>query len=170
MGCWYTAVMAKAAESSHAPRVLNRKARHEYHIIETLEVGIVLRGTEVKAIRQGQCSIAEAFAQVEPKTNELWLHQMDIGAYSHAPADRQHAPKERRKLLAKRRQIERLYGLTSAKGTTLVPLSLYFNERGIVKVELAVAEGKRKGDKRETLKRKESDRAVRQAMTRRRIR
>ena len=162
--------MAKSPDASRAPRILNRKARHEYHIVETLEVGIVLRGTEVKAIRQGQCSIAEAYAMVDPRTNELWLHQMDIGPYSHASADRQHAPKERRKVLARRNQIERLYGLTTSKGTTLIPLSLYFSDRGIVKVELGVAEGKRKGDKRETIKRKESDRALRQAMTRRKLR
>jgi len=165
--------MAKGSESSlaaRAPRIVNRKARHDYHILESLEVGIVLRGTEVKAIRQGQCSIAEAYAMVEPRTNELWLHQMDIGPYSHAPADRQHAPKERRKLLARRQQIERLYGLTTSKGTTLIPLTLYFSERGIVKVELGVAQGKRKGDKRESIKRKESDRDARQAMTRKKLR
>jgi SsrA-binding protein len=164
------AAMGKGPDTSHAPRILNRKARHEYHIVETLEVGIVLRGTEVKSIRQGQCSIAEAFAAVDPKTNELWIHQMDIGPYSHAPADRQHAPKDKRKLLAKRRQIERLYGLTTSKGTTLIPLSLYFNERGIVKVELAVCEGKRKGDKREKLRDKESRKTIQKAMARKTLR
>jgi SsrA-binding protein len=144
-------------------------ARDDYHIIETLEVGIMLRGTEVKSIRQGQCSLAEAFAQVEPRTAELWVYQMDIGPYSHAPADRQHAPKDRRKLLAHRRQIERLYGLTTAKGTTLVPLSLYFNDRGIAKIELAVVEGKRKGDKREKLREHESRKTIRQAMSRKKL-
>jgi SsrA-binding protein len=153
----------------HAPRVENRKAWHDYHIVEKMEVGVILRGTEVKAIRQGQCSIAEAFARVEPGTNELWLYQMDIGMYSHAPAERQHQPKDRRKLLAKKKQIERLYGLTTQKGVTLVPLALYFNERGIVKIELAVGEGKSVGDKRESLKKKEAGRAIRQAMTRRRV-
>ena len=154
---------------THAPRIENRKAWHEYHIVEKMEVGIVLRGTEVKAIRDGRCSIAEAFARVEPATNELWLYQMDVGMYSHAPADRQHQPKDRRKLLAKKRQIERLYGLTTSTRCTLVPLALYFNDRGIVKVELAVAEGKTKGDKRDTLKKQEAGRAIRQAMTRKRI-
>lgn len=164
--------MPKGTQKPHAdnaPRVVNRKAWHEYHIVEKMEVGIILRGTEVKAIRQGQCSIAEAFARVEPGTHELWLYQMDIGPYSHAPADRQHQPKDRRKLLARKNQIERLFGQTTSKGVTLVPLSLYFNERGIVKVELAVATGKTAGDKRQSLKKKETDRAVRQAMTRRRI-
>lgn len=154
----------------NSPRIVNRKARHDYHIIETLEVGIVLRGTEVKAIRQGRCSIAEAFAQVEPRTNELWVHQMDIGAYSHAPADRQHAPKDRRKLLARRQQIERLYGLTTAKGTTLVPLALYFNDRGIIKMELAIAQGKRKGDDRQKMRDKETRGTIARAMARKTIR
>lgn len=156
-------------QSSHSPRIENRKAWHEYHIVEKLEVGIVLRGTEVKSIRQGQCSLAEAFAVVEPRTNELWLYQMDIGAYSHAPADRQHQPKDKRKLLARKSQIERLYGQTTTKSVTLIPLALYFSDRGIVKVELAVAEGKQKGDKREALKKKEGDRAIRQAMSRKRV-
>ena len=153
----------------HAPRIVNRKARHDYHILESFEVGIVLRGTEVKSIREGRCSIAEAYAFIDPSSRELWIHQMDIGAYSHAAPDKQHDPKNNRKLLAKKSELERLYGLTTAKGISLIPLTLYFNDRGIAKLELAVAQGKRKGDKREKLKADESKRAIRKAMSRRRI-
>lgn len=160
--------MSKKSDND-GPRILNRKARFDYHIVETLEVGIMLRGTEVKAIRQGRCSIAEAFGRVEPATGELWLYNMDISMYDHAAPETQHQPKDNRKLLARRNQIERLLGLTSDKGMTLVPLSLYFNERGILKVELAVATGKSHGDKRASMKKQEADRTIRQAMSRKRI-
>ena len=161
--------MSKREAKPNAPRIANRKARHDYHVLESFEVGIVLRGTEVKSIREGKCSIAESYAMIDPATHELWVHQIDIGAYSHAAPDRQHEAKSKRKLLAKKRELERLYGLTTAKGVSLVPLALYFNDRGIAKIELAVAEGRRKGDKREKLRTDESRRHLRQAMSRKRI-
>ena len=157
-----------AKDVSHSPRIVNRKARHDYHIVESLEVGISLRGSEVKSIRQGRASIAEGFARVEPKSMELWMYDVDIAAYDHASTDA-HDPKRPRKLLAHRKQIERLYGLTTAGGTTLVPLTLYFNDRGIAKIELAVAEGLSKGDKRAGMRKQEANRAIRSAMTRKRI-
>lgn len=159
----------KKKSDSSSPRIVNRKARHDYHIHESFECGIMLRGTEVKSIRSGRCSIAEAFARVEPATRELWLYNMDIGAYDHAAADRQHEAKSRRKLLVHRRQIADLMTQTMSKGMTLVPLTLYFNDRGLAKIELAVASGKGHGDKRETTKKREADRDIRRAMTRKRI-
>lgn len=155
-------------QTTHSPRIVNRKAYHDYHVHEKLEVGIALRGTEVKSIRQGKVSLGEGFAMVERETGELWLRQVDIGLYGHAPAEAQHEPKRPRKLLARRRQIESLEGKTSAKGMTLIPLALYF-KRGLVKMELGLATGKRKADKRETMKKKEHDKAMRRAMTRKRI-
>jgi len=154
---------------THSPRVRNRRARRDYDIGETIECGIALKGSEVKAIRDGRVSIDEAFARVEPTTGELWLYNMDVGHYSHAPAELQHDPKRPRKLLARKREILRLEQHTIPKGTTLIPLTLFFNSRGIAKVDLAVATGKRKADKRESVKKKEADRAMRRAMTRRKI-
>lgn len=150
-------------------RILNRRASHDYFIHETLDCGIVLRGTEVKAARGGQVSLAESFARVEPATMELWLWQADFGRCASAPADRQHLAKERRKLLAHRREIRRLHDKTLAKGMTLVPLEMYFNERGLLKVKIGLASGKADYDKRQTLRKKTSDREIRQAMTRKRL-
>ena len=158
----------KKLKSDHAPRITNRKARHDYHIEETFEVGIRLQGSEVKSIRDGRVSLAEGFARVEPRTGELWLYDVNISPYENAPVTN-HDPKRKRKLLAHRREIERLQGLTSAKGSTLVPLTLYFNSRGIAKLELAVATGKRQHDKRESLKKDQAARDMRRAMTRRKI-
>ncbi len=156
------------AKSNLNPRIVNRRARHDYHILETFEVGIALQGSEVKSIRHGRASINESFARVDPRSGELWLHDMDIAAYHNAPVTA-HENKRPRKLLAHKREIERLMGLTTASGTTLVPLTLYFNNRGIAKIELGVAQGKRQADKRESIKRKEADRDMRRAMTRRKI-
>ncbi|NBB84320.1 MAG: SsrA-binding protein SmpB [Alphaproteobacteria bacterium] len=151
----------------HNPHIVNRKAQHEYDILETIEVGIALQGSEVKPIRQGKVSINEAFARVE-RNGELWMYHMDIAAYENAPVTA-HEPKRPRKLLAHRREIDRLMGLTSSAGTTLVPLELYFSQRRIVKIRLAAARGRRRSDKRQTMKRKEADRDMRRAMTRRKI-
>lgn len=160
--------MAKSRDKTRTPRITNRKARHDYHILDAFEVGIELRGSEVKSVREGRASISEGFARVNTRTGELWLYDVDIAPYPQAPVTA-HEPKRPRKLLAHRREIERLTGETSAKGTTLVPLTMYFNDRGICKVELATAQGKARSDKRESLKKKEADRDMRRAMTRRRI-
>ena len=160
---------SKRKQASLSPRVLNRRARRDYQIGEKLECGIVLRGTEVKAIRAGRVDLSQAFARVDGRRMELWLHELDIGAYDHASPDHQHGARTPRKLLARRDQIRRLYGKTTEKGTSLIPLSLYFNDRGLIKIELAVATGKRKSDKRETIKRKDAQRSIRQAMARRKI-
>ena len=130
----------------------NRKARHNYLIEESLEAGLVLTGTEVKSLRQGRASIAEAYAADE--RGELYLFNSHIPIYE-AAGRFSHQPKRPRKLLLHRRELARLTGLIRREGYTLVPLSLYFNERGIAKVELGLARGKRRVDKRETEKRRD---------------
>lgn len=130
----------------------NRKARHNYQIEESLEAGLVLTGTEVKSLRQGRASIVEAYAA--DQQGELYLFNSHIPFYD-AAGRFNHQPKRLRKLLLHSRELARLIGLIRREGYTLVPLSLYFNERGIAKVELGLARGKRKADKRETEKRRD---------------
>jgi SsrA-binding protein len=130
----------------------NRKARHNYQIEDSLEAGVMLAGTEVKSLRQGRASIGEAYAGDE--RGELYLFNAHIPVYD-AAGRFNHQPKRARKLLVHRRELARLIGLVRREGYTLVPLSLYFNERGIAKVELGLARGKRKADKRETEKRRD---------------
>jgi len=151
------------------PRIVNRRARHDYNIHESFEVGVVLRGSEVKSVRNGQVSLAEGFAKLETRPKlELWLYNVDIAPYPHAPPDA-HAPKRARKLLVHKHQLRKLAGETSSKGQTLVPLTMYF-VRGRAKVEIGLASGKQKADKRQDNKRKESDKEIRRAMTRKVIR
>ncbi len=159
--------MGKAKSNNMSPRIVNRRAFHDYHISEKLEVGIVLRGSEVKSVRGGKVSLAEGFAQVDPRTLELFLINVDIGAYEQA-GENQHEPKRVRKLLAHRRQIDQLLGKISSKGTTLVPLAMYF-VRGMVKVEIGVGEGRRQQDKRQDMKKRDAEKEIRRAMTRRKI-
>ena len=127
----------------------NRRARFDYFVEERLEAGIQLTGTEVKSLRQGEGSIAEAYATVEGE--EVWLINSHIPEYSHGNRQN-HEPKRPRKLLLKGREISKLYGAVARQGLTLVPLSIYFNSRGRAKVELALARGKKVHDKRETVK------------------
>ena len=130
----------------------NRKARHNYLIEESLEAGLMLTGTEVKSLRQGRASIVEAYGADEQ--GELYLFNAHIPTYD-AAGRFNHEPKRPRKLLLHRRELARLIGLIRREGYTLVPLSLYFNERGIAKVQLGLARGKRKVDKRESEKRRD---------------
>src|SRR5438270_8415636 len=125
---------------------LNRRARHDYLIEDKLEAGLVLHGTEVKSLRQGGASIAEAYADVQ--SGELFLVNANIPEYK-ASAHFNHQPKRPRKLLLHRKQVDRLLGAIRREGVTLVPLAIYFNQRGRAKVELGLAQGKRKADKRE---------------------
>ena len=125
----------------------NRKARHEYFIDDTLETGMMLTGTEVKSLRLGRASLAEAYAGEEK--GELWLWNLNIPEYG--PANRfNHAPKRPRKLLVHKKQRDKLLGQIKRDGYTLVPLSIYFNDRGIAKCELGLAKGKKAHDKRAT--------------------
>ncbi|MHB8524509.1 MAG: SsrA-binding protein SmpB [Limisphaerales bacterium] len=138
----------------------NSKARHDYHILETIEAGIVLHGTEVKALRAGKGQIRDAFARVE--NGEACLHNAHIDEYSHGNRQN-HQPKAVRKLLLHKSEIRRLAGLVSVKGHTLVPLSLYW-KAGKVKVLLGLGKGKVVHDKREDLKKREADRELKRAV------
>jgi SsrA-binding protein len=132
----------------------NRKARHEYFIVDTLEVGVVLVGTEVKALREGRANLKDAYARL--KKGELWVYQMHISPYSHASFDN-HDPLRPRKLLLHRNEIRRLTAKINETGHTLIPLKLYFKS-GKVKLLLALAKGKRKYDKRDAIRRRDEQR------------
>ena len=138
----------------------NSKARRDYEIIETLEAGLVLRGTEVKSLRAGKGQLRESFARVEPD-GQAWLHNFHIDEYSHGNVNN-HRPMVPRKLLLHRKEIDRLQGLTQAKGLALIPLKMYW-KNGRVKVLIGLGRGKSHVDKRETIKKRESDRDLRRA-------
>jgi SsrA-binding protein len=146
-----------AAKPEKKPRVVadNRKARFNYFIDETMEAGVALTGTEVKSLRAGKATIAESYA--DSRDGEIWLINSNIPEYQQAHRFN-HAPKRPRKLLLHRRQINKLIGAVERDGMTLVPLKLYFNERGRAKVELALARGKKLYDKRDTEKKRSWDR------------
>jgi len=142
----------------------NRKAFHDYHIFDTWEAGLVLLGTEVKSIREGRVNLRDSFARIEK--GEVWLSNVNISAYSHRGyAD--HEPLRQRKLLLRRDEIRKLIGKTIEKGMTLVPLRMYF-KAGRIKVAIGLAKGKKDYDKRETIKRRETDRETRAAIKSRR--
>ena len=135
----------------------NRKAFYRYEILEKLEAGIVLLGTEVKALREGQVNLGDAFVRFEGE--EAHLYQMHIGPYRGGNREN-HDPFRVRKLLLHKKEIQRLFGLTLQKGLTVVPLGIYSNERKKYKVTLALVKGKTQVDKRETIKRREADREI----------
>ena len=140
----------------------NKKALHEYHIVDTYEAGVVLVGPEVKSIRNGRASLAEAFARVEG--NEVFLYGMHVTPYD--PASRWNVdPVRARKLLLNRREIRRLIGSTQQEGFTLVPLELYLKD-GYIKLALALAKGKKTHDKREDIKRRDANREIARALRR----
>jgi len=130
----------------------NRKVRFEYFIEDTFEAGIALQGTEVKSLRFGEGNIAESYAEI--KDGEVWLVNANIPEYSFGNREN-HSPRRPRKLLLHGREIQRLHGAVNRQGMTLVPLSIYFNDRGRAKVELALAKGKKLHDKRETQKQRD---------------
>jgi SsrA-binding protein len=142
----------------------NRRARHEYDILDTLECGVALAGSEVKSIRDHKVSIEEAYARIE--NGEVWLHGCDIQPYPQANV-MNHEPRRPRKLLLKRREIAKFAESAAQQGSTLVPLDLHFSERGMVKVTLAVARGRKLHDKRERMKRDTAQKEMRQALRRR---
>jgi SsrA-binding protein len=142
----------------------NRKASHDYHLLERFEAGVALLGTEVKAIREGRVNLRDSFARVDD--GEVFLYNVNISPYSHQ-GYAHHEPLRRRKLLLHRDEIRKLIGKTVEKGMTLVPTRMYF-KNGRVKVEVSLAKGKREYDKRETIKRREADRETRAAVKTRR--
>ncbi|MBX3523540.1 MAG: SsrA-binding protein SmpB [Xanthobacteraceae bacterium] len=144
--------MAKKAEPKNKVAADNRKARFNYAIGETFEAGIALTGTEVKSLRNGKATIAESYA--DAKNGEIWLVNSNIPEYLQANRNN-HAPKRPRKLLLHKRQINKLVGAVEKEGMTIVPLKIYFNERGRAKVEVALAKGKKLHDKRDTEKKRD---------------
>jgi SsrA-binding protein len=131
---------------------VNRKARFEYAIGEVMEAGIVLQGTEVKSLRMGRANIGDAYGSA--KGGEIWLWNVDIPVYTHGHRDN-HEPKRGRKLLLRERQIKKLIGELKVRGTTLIPLEIYFGKSGFAKVAIAVAKGKKEFEKRDTIKQRE---------------
>lgn len=141
----------------------NKRARHDYHILETWEAGLVLTGSEVKSLRAGKANLSDAFAIVQG--GELFLLNLHIPPYEQANQFN-HEPTRTRKLLLHRREIRRLIGGIERKGLTLIPLELYFNPRGIAKVRLALAKGKKQHDKREDERRRDDERDMARALAR----
>jgi SsrA-binding protein len=137
----------------------NKKARHDYHIEDTFETGIVLTGTEIKSIRQGKANLRDSFARIH--NGEVFLHNFHISPYEQGNRYN-HEPLRTRKLLLNRREISKLIGQTREKGYSLVPLKVYL-KHGMAKIELALAKGKKLYDKRETLKQKDAKREVERA-------
>jgi len=137
---------------SHGTVAQNRKARHDYAIEDTFEAGIMLTGSEVKSLRLGRCTLVEAFAQ--PEQGELFLLNAHIPAYAGA-SHFQHDEKRKRKLLLHRKELDRLMAAIGRKGMTVVPLSLYFNDKGKAKVQLGLAKGKTHMDRRDDIKKRE---------------
>ena len=152
------AAAAKKPSAAAGKKIVatNRKARHNYSILEVFEAGVVLVGTEVKSLREGQASMADAFATVDD--GEIWLRNLHIAEYHHGTWTN-HTPRRNRKLLLHRRQIDILVGKIRDGNLTLVPLSMYFLD-GKVKVELALARGKQAHDKRQDLARRDAEREV----------
>ena len=156
---------SKAPPPGEKTITVNRKAYHDYQILETYEAGIQLTGTEIKSIRLGRVNLRDAY--VRPENGEMWLVGAHIARYP-AAGPWNHDPTRRRRLLLTRRQIRRLVeSLRKGEGMTIVPLRLYINPRGLAKLEIALAKGKRKYDKREDLARREAERRMRQALMRR---
>jgi SsrA-binding protein len=143
---------------------VNKKARFDYELLDRIEAGLVLQGTEVKVLRAGQCNLTDGY--VEIRRGEAWLIGVHISPYSHGNRQN-HDPDRRRKLLLHGREIRKLDSKINERGLTCVPLRIYFKD-GRAKVEIAIARGKRKGDKRETIKRREADREAQRAMKERR--
>ncbi|MCX6138666.1 MAG: SsrA-binding protein SmpB [Ignavibacteriales bacterium] len=137
--------------------ISNRKARHDYEVVSTMETGIVLRGSEVKSIRFGNANLLDSYAQV--RDGEVWLSGMHINPYEHA-AVTNHDPRRERKLLLHRKEIRKLIGKTAEKGLTLIPLKVYFKD-GRVKVEIGLCRGKKSYDKRAAIAERESERELR---------
>ena len=143
--------------------IQNRRARHDYSILDSMEAGIVLQGTEVKSLRQGRANIKDSFARVD--RGEVWLHNMHISPYDQGNRYN-HDPERPRKLLLRRSQIRRLIGRVEERGLTLIPLRIYFS-KGWAKVELGLARGKRAYDKRRDLARRDAQREIERALNQR---
>ncbi len=153
--------MTKEMDDQYKVVATNRKAYHEYFIEEKFEAGIVLKGTEVKSLREGRVNLQDSYASVHE--GEVFLHHCHISPYSHGNI-MNHDPLRVRKLLLHKKEINKLLGKTQQKGLTLIPLRLYFSKRGQVKVELGLAKGKKLYDRRESLKTREAGREMERAI------
>jgi SsrA-binding protein len=155
-------VVSSKTEREKAQRTIaeNRKARHDYHILDSWEAGVALLGTEVKSIREGRVNLRDSYARID--NGEVWMMNVHISPYSHR-GSAAHEELRQRKLLLHRDEIRKMVGKVAEKGLTLVPLELYF-KNGRVKVQLGLAKGKQAHDKRETLRRREVDRETRAAV------
>lgn len=154
--------VGKEQDRSEKAVATNRKAFHDYHVEEKLEAGIVLRGTEVKSLRAGQVNMRDSYASVDQR-GEVFLHNCHISPYSHGNI-MNHDPDRPRKLLLHKKEINKLLGQTQQKGLTLIPLRIYFSQRGQAKVEIALARGKKQYDRRETIKSREAGREMERAL------
>ena len=150
--------MAKKQSSGEKLIASNKQARYNYHILETYEAGMALRGNEVKSLREAKANLSDSFAKVDKK--EIWLYSLHISPYSKN-SDHKYNPIRVRKLLMHKEEIKKLLAKTAEKGLTLVPTKLYF-KRGRVKIELGIAKGKKMFDKREDIKRRTQEREVRE--------
>ena len=159
--------MKQEKEDQHKVVATNRKAYHDYFIEEKLEAGLMLRGTEVKSLRDGRVNLQDSYASVDD--GEVYLHHCHISPYSHGNI-MNHDPLRARKLLLHRKEINKLIGKTQQKGQTLIPLRIYFSKRGRAKIELALAKGKKQYDRRESIKAREAGREVERAIKGRRER
>ncbi|MDX1643788.1 MAG: SsrA-binding protein SmpB [Thermoanaerobaculia bacterium] len=156
--------MSKPNQPERRVLASNRKARHEYHLLDRFEAGIVLTGTEVKSVREGRVQLKDSY--VEIRDGEAYLVGAHIGPYSHGNLDN-HDPERNRKLLLKRRELDKLFGRTKLRGLTVVPLSVYL-KGNLIKLEIALAEGKKRFDKREAARRRQMEKEAREAIGRRR--
>jgi SsrA-binding protein len=147
----------KTVTTARTPSILNRKARFEYDILETVEAGLMLVGSEVKSIRAGQASIAESFVRFQH--SEAWLQGSFIAPYEQA-GKFNHDPNRLRKVLLHKREIGRLLGKVKEKGLTIIPIKLYFNKRGLAKLEIGLARGRALHDKRDQIRKRDMDRQV----------
>lgn len=155
--------MAEAADNIKFV-VRNRKARHDYQIVDSVEAGIELRGSEVKSVREGKIGLADAYASVE--NGQVWLKNLNIPPYKMA-ADTNHEPDRPRRLLLHKREIRKLFAQTEQKGMTLIPLALYFKGK-VLKVELGLGIGRKKYDKRQAIAEQEAQRRMKRALRRER--
>jgi SsrA-binding protein len=138
--------------------ILNKKASYEYHLLQKYSAGIVLTGTEVKSIREGKASLSDSYCIVD--NGDLWIKNMHISEYKQGSYNN-HEPKRLRKLLLTKAEIRKIQSKLKEKGTTLIPVQLFFNERGFAKLEIALARGKKMFDKRDDLKKKDQEREIR---------
>ena len=154
----------KVVESSQAKVIAdNRKAKHNYQVLESIECGLVLTGSEVKSLRNGKCSLDESYGRI--RSNELWLVGCDIPEYKQA-FYWGHEPKRPRKMLLHKREMSRFVGKAKEKGLTLIPLRMYFNERGLAKCSLGLCKGLQLHDKRQVMKTKDARREIERAIRR----